>query len=207
MLARLSLSHLLGRFAVFAALLAAFAVTSQAQVLAHSGDAAFSVGWNNAGTFHSDGSLSSSALSYGGSAGYNLSENISVLGEFQFIPEGSYSSVSVNTQLYGGLMRYSFGAGKVVPYFLVGGGGTRGSLGTSGLTESVGGGYLAVGGGASIFLGKNFGVRPEFRYNDVFFSAGGETASSKLWQATGGVFFQFGGQSKPAKNAIASAQR
>jgi hypothetical protein len=105
-------------------------------------------------------------------------------------------------------MRYSFGAAKVAPYFLVGGGGSRGGFGTSGLSVSVTGGYIGVGGGASIFLGKNWGIRPEFRYNDVFFSGGGTTSNAGMYQATGGVFFQFGGEDKKKdKTARASLNR
>ena len=172
----------------------------QAQVLAHSGDAGFNAGMNNAGTLQSNGTIGTFAYSYGGSAGYNLSEHTAVLGEFQYIPEGSYSGVSANNQLYGGLMRYSFGNGKVAPYVLVGGGGSRATFATSGVSLSVSGGYVGFGGGASIFLGKNWGVRPEFRYNDVFYTGGGTTSSARMYQITGGVFFQFGGEqkSKPA---------
>ncbi len=197
-----SFTRLLGRCFCIVALFAAFAASSHAQVASHSGDTGFNVGWNNAGSLQSNGTVSSTAFSYGGSAGYNLSQNIAVLGEFQYIPEGSYDNISANTQLYGGLMRYSFGRGKVAPYVLVGGGGSRGSLGTSGLSVSVNGGYVGLGGGASIFLGKNWGIRPEVRYNDVFFSAAGTTANARMYQATGGVFFQFGGKgnSKPFHN-------
>lgn len=202
----------LGRKTFVYSLLATIALflgasAGRAQVLAHSGDVGFNAGWNNAGTLQSDGTISSTAYSYGGSAGYNASENIAVLGEFQFIPEGSYSGVTENTQLYGGLLRYSFGTGNVAPYLLVGGGGSRGSLGASGESVSVNGGYIGFGGGASIFLGKNWGIRPEVRYNDVFFSAGGTTSSARMYQVTGGIFFQFGGESKSAKHAVASAQR
>ena len=204
---RHSFTRLLGRCFCFVALLVAFAASSHAQVAPHSGDAGFNAGVNNAGSLQSNGTVSSTAFSYGGSAGYNLSENISVLGEFQYIPEGSFDKVSANTQLYGGLMRYSFGRGRVAPYVLVGGGGSRGSLGTSGLSVSVNGGYVGFGGGASVFLGKNWGIRPEFRYNDVFFSAAGTTSSAGMYQATGGVFFQFGGESKSAKHEVASAQQ
>lgn len=191
-----SITRLLERCFWFVVLFAACTASSHAQVAPHSGDAGFNAGWNNAGRLQSNGTISTSAFSYGGSGGYNLSENIAVLGEFQYIPEGSYDKVSANTQLYGGLMRYTFGMGKVAPYILVGGGGSRGSLGTSGLSVSVGGGYVGFGGGASIFLGKNWGIRPEFRFNDVFFSAAGTTANARMYQATGGVFFQFGGKGK-----------
>jgi len=196
-----TITHFLERFFCIA-LLAAFAASSHAQVAPHSGDIGFNAGWNNAGSFKSNGTVSSTAYSYGGSGGFNLSENMAVLGEFQYIPEGSYDKVSANTQLYGGLFRYSFGKARVAPYVLVGGGGSRGSLGTSGLSVSVNGGYVGFGGGASIYLGKNWGIRPEFRYNDVFFTAAGTTASARMYQATGGVFFQFGGRgtSKHAQN-------
>jgi len=198
-------SRFLGRFFTFVALLAAFTASSHAQAVApHSGDIGFNAGWNNAGSLQSNGTVSTTAYSYGGSAGYNLSESIAVLGEFQYIPEGSYDKVSADTQLYGGLMRYSFGRGRVAPYVLLGGGGSRGSLGTSGLSVSVTGGYIGFGGGASIFLGRNWGLRPEFRYNDVFFSASGTTASARMYQATGGVFVQFGGRS--SKSQIVSAK-
>ena len=107
-----SFTRLLGRCFCFVALYAALAASSHAQVAPHSGDAGFNVGWNNAGSLQSNGTVSSTAFSYGGSTGCNLSENIESAGEFQYVPEGSYDSVSANTQLYGGLMRYSFGKGQ-----------------------------------------------------------------------------------------------
>ena len=152
--------------------------------------------------------LSGLGYSFGGSGGYNVSQNISVLGEYQYIPQGSCGGTSVNTQFYGGLMRASFGSGKVAPYILVGGGGVREAGSGSDLNVTFSGGYIAFGGGASIFLGKNWGIRPEVRYNYGFLSGDGVTAVGGLdYQATGGVFFQFGGEGKSAKHAVASAKR
>jgi len=183
------------------ALFFALSNPAQAQITAGSGELAVNGGFNNAGSFKSDGTVSNYASSFGGSAGYNMSQNLAVLGEYQYIPEGSISGVTFKTQLYGASLRYSYTADKLAPYFLVGGGGSRGSAGTSGLSASVNGAYVSFGGGVSAYLGKNWGVRPEFRYDDVFFSGGGSTSSATMWQVTGGIFFQFGGQSTTKKKA------
>ncbi|MGA9069101.1 MAG: outer membrane beta-barrel protein [Terracidiphilus sp.] len=184
------------------ALLLALSNSAQAQVASGSGELAVNGGWNNnLGTVNSDGTVSKNAYSFGGSAGYNLSENIAVLGEYQYVPEGSFDTVTWKTQFYGGALRYAYGSSKFSPYVLIGGGGVATTLSSGNESASVSGEYIAFGGGVSIFLGKNWGIRPEFRYNDLFSSSNGTTTTQGVPQLTGGLFFQFGGEQSSKKKA------
>jgi len=184
------------------ALLLALSNSAQAQVASGSGELAVNGGWNNnLGTINSDGTVNKNAYSFGASAGYNLSENIAVLGEYQYVPEGSYEGVTVKTQFYGGTIRYAYGNSKFSPYILVSGGGVGTTASEQGESVSVNGSYIAFGGGVSIFLGKNWGIRPEFRYNDLFSTSGGTTTTQGVPQITGGLFFQFGGEQSSKKKA------
>lgn len=184
------------------ALFFALSNSAQAQVASGSGELAVNGGWNNnLGTVNSDGTISSTAYSFGVTAGYNMSQNLAVLGEFQYIPEGSYDGVTFKTDMYGANLRYAYGNSKFSPYLMVGGGGAQMTAGESGESVSINGAYVAFGAGVNIFLGKNWGVRPEYRYNDVMFSSDGTTTSYNVSQITGGIFFQFGGQQSSKKKA------
>ncbi len=203
------------------ALLLALSNSAQAQVASGSGELAVSGGWNTGwntsqgfGTVSGsplDPTFKASAYSFGASAGYNLSESLAVLGEFQYIPLGSTDaityegesvpSITFKTQLYGANLRYSYGNGKIVPYVLVGGGGASYSDSANGASSSVSGAYVDFGGGLSLYLGKNWGVRPEYRYSDLFFSESGTNFTSGVSQITGGLFFQFGGEQSSKKKA------
>ncbi len=127
-----------------------------------------------------------------GSLGYNATEHIAVAGEFQYALQASAGRVSANGKLYGAAMRYAFLTGRVAPYLLVGGGGIRETGGFYGANNVADGWYAAFGGGVSLFLTRSWGVRPEFRYNRDSLQFGSVSTSGNLYQATGGIFYQFG---------------
>jgi Outer membrane protein beta-barrel domain len=165
-------------------------------------DAAFNVGWSNI-PGQLDPSDGNSHPNFGGSAGVNLSRNVGVLGEFTYQPMKPLNGVGFNTQLFGGALRYSLGRSKVSPYLVFAGGGARLTGSESGVSATATGNYLGSGAGASIFLRRNWGLRPEFRYNYLHLSLAGVTQNSNISQLSVGFFFQFGG--RPSRSQIASA--
>jgi hypothetical protein len=177
--------------------------TAQAQVLAHSGDVAGSVGYINSSGFGGH-------LSYGGSGGINLSERVALVGEYQYLSLGSVTpnvgiSNSSTNQLGGVAVRVNFLTGKrIAPYVLGGFGFEHLGLKVTGSSTSIDNGYYdTFGGGASVFLGKNWGVRPEARYDYELgvSNALGTTvyAYQNVYQFSGSVFYQFGGRGKTKK--------
>ena len=157
---------------------------------AQTGDASFNVGWSELTNDGAGGSRT--ATLYGGSVGYNPTHHLAALGEFQYAHHGTLDGIPASGKLYGGLLRYSFLTGRVAPYLLLGGGGIRESGGSYGPHLNADGWYAAFGGGASFFLTRHWGVRPEFRYNRESLQVGTASTGGDLYQVTGGVFFQFG---------------
>jgi len=151
----------------------------------------------------------------GGTVGVNAGRIIHLFGEFNYIPLGSESqtasyqgipvqaSASARMLNFGGglQLRVPTGESKAEPYFLtafgygrqsVQGSASANYLGTPmsvSVDASQGNAYAGFGGGLRYFVGKRWGVRPEFRYQKYF----GDGAGS-LVTASGGVFFQFGAQ-------------
>jgi opacity protein-like surface antigen len=176
--------------------------TGRAQVLAGSGDVS-----GYGGLVHTEGT--NHAL-FGGSGGWNLVPAVSVFGEYTYVSTNSSTcintggvqhteahpetqvcaSASSHVQLYGGGARFNFlTSTKIVPYAVAAfGGGNYSGGGGNGY-------YFGLGGGASWFLGKNWGIRPEYRY--VRLEDGSVGANSSA--ITGGVFYQFGGHGTPKK--------
>lgn len=187
---------------------AVFAVTSlsvRAQgVLPGSGDASFNVGFSNL-----DGVDNNKHISYGGSAGANLSGRMTVVGEYNYLPMGSLTQSGVTAtekiQQFGGSVRIPLSASKrAVPYAVVGGGfdrltATASSSGVS-VSASQSGGYFGAGGGANLYIGHNWGVRPEVRWERQQFAstsvAGIPVAGGGLNDVRGTVsfFYQWGGR-------------
>jgi hypothetical protein len=152
--------------------------------------------------------------SFGFAGGYNLTSHLTLIGEYNYTMLGSTSEYifpsgvlaeKEDLQLYGAAVRFSLMNTRiVVPYVLAGGGGNRLSATASFENQTVSGsesgGYFAVGGGASFYLFRGFGVRPEFRYERQQFasttiegiavSGGGQNDL----RATGALFYQFGGR-------------
>jgi hypothetical protein len=193
--------------AIAALLASPFGIRAQSAVAstdygikAGSGDAAFNVGWSNLPT-KLDPSDTNSHPSFGGSGGVNLSKNLAAVGEYNYQLMNALDGVGFNTQFFGGAVRLSFGGSRVVPYLVAGGGGARLTGSESGVSVSSNGGYVSTGGGASIFLGRSWGIRPEFRYNYLHLTFAGITQNSNIAQVSTGFFFQFGGRT-PNKQRV-----
>lgn len=184
-------------------LLMALASPALGQVLAQSGDIAGYVGYGDGNYSTSGVGATNNHIEYGGSGGYNVTPNVTVLGEYSLMPMGTYSGVTFKTQLYGGGARFNFSAsGRAVPYVAVSVGGNRFTGAESGVSVSANGYYVGFGAGASIYLGRHWGVRPEFRYERQSISFGGITAGTNVILGSGSIFFQFGGQGiKKSKSA------
>jgi len=137
----------------------------------------------------------------GASGGINLSRHVALIGEYTYQLMSSIREESFHTQLFAGAVRLSLSGNKVVPYLLFGGGGSRLTASESYISASAKGGYFAAAGGAAIFIGRSWGLRPEFRYNRVSLSYAGPTANNvnsiqtNSVQFDSGIFFQFGGNS------------
>jgi hypothetical protein len=91
---------------------------------------------------------------------------------------------------------------QLAPYLVAGGGGAwlhTVSL-SNGISLTQGGYYLSVGGGANIYLGRNWGIRPEVRYSwqrfnraeTIGYSASSFSRNDPMGSV--GIFYQFGGK-------------
>lgn len=148
---------------------------------------------------------------YGGSAAVLLGDNVHVFGEFSMsnllseqVSSGSVTATgTAKLANYGGGVDYSFGssssrfrpyvlAGVGVGHFYATGSGDGASV-SLGITNQF---YEAVGGGVRMYLGKQWGLKPEVRYQHYNSSnsslIGGAIAGSSAVQYTVGVFYQFG---------------
>jgi hypothetical protein len=180
---------------------------------AGSGDISGNVGFSSL-----TGADGNKHVNLGGSAGINLSHQITILGEYTYMPMGTLTdtggigaaaSGSLSYQTIGGAARFNMrGSGIVVPYGIVGFGYARQSASVSLVGAGVGvfpargslsGDYVNFGGGASIFLGKRFGLRPEFRYERQEFYVSGNSAGQNIALGAVSVFYQFGGIGKKGK--------
>jgi hypothetical protein len=175
-------------------------IPARAQVLGGSGDIAGYAGYfytNNICEGSDDCPVSSNHGVYGANGGFSPSPWITVIGEYGYIPIYSGMGVTIHSQFYGGGARFNLNPkSRVVGYGVFTAGGD--SIGGSGATDltgeaSVNGYTISFGGGASCFIGKHWGVRPEFRYVRSEFSAGGQSNSFNNFAMFGGVFYQFGG--------------
>ncbi|MGA3265117.1 MAG: outer membrane beta-barrel protein [Terracidiphilus sp.] len=113
---------------------------------------------------------------------------------------GTLAGVTSKSQEFGGAARFNFlPAKKVVPYGVVGMGMSRFTQSASGVSASMNGYNVSFGGGASIYLGKNWGVRPEFRWQREKYIQSDVTLYSDVVIGSGSVFYQFGSQGKKKK--------
>ncbi len=168
-----------------------------AQIAPHSGDVAFDAGYTNIGKGTNFNDTTINRYTFGGSGGVNLNSYLTVIGEFNFFAMPPVDGVNENMTNYGGAVRFNLASkGKVIPYGIFGGGGDRLTASESGASASANGDYFGGGGGASIFLGRSWGIRPEFRFNRFNFTLSGVSANTNVLTASGGVFFQFGGTPK-----------
>ncbi|HEV2646905.1 MAG TPA: outer membrane beta-barrel protein [Acidobacteriaceae bacterium] len=182
-----------------------YSVTAQAQGIATgSGEVTANLGFSSV-----KGTDNGRHPFFGFSGAYNVAPFAAVGFEYNYHPLGSVSDSgftgSEHMQLLGPVVRFSLPqATRVVPYFLVDGGYVSDHASVSGQGVSIGatrsGGYFGLGGGASIYAGNNWGVRPEFRYDREHFGAtnvqGVSIASSGQndVQFSGAIFYQFGGK-------------
>lgn len=166
-----------------------------------------------AGTFgyaHVDGVTSHNHSPIGGSAFYNINPNVAAGFEYNYTGLGSENIDGVtgteHLQTYGGAARFTFiKSGRALPYAVVGFGGVdeKAIASYEGVSASAsqGGFYSAFGGGVTLFAGKRWGLRPEFRYERQHFDGTtingypvGAFGQNDV-QATVSIFYQFGGRS------------
>jgi hypothetical protein len=190
---------------LFSALfLLVLSVPARSQVLARSVEAAGTIGYdytsmtsNPAGTLYP-----TTTHFFGGSGGYNVTPYITALGEYKYDPLNyAMSGVTYHTQISGGAARFNFTPSKkIVPYAIVGAGYDRLTASFSGEgTVFADGYYVNFGGGASVYCGKHWGVRPEVRYERQHVTYEGQTISANVADVSGSFFYQFGGTGKKKK--------
>lgn len=186
------------------------AATAWSQVAPGSAEVSYDIGYNHVGAGPNNDFAPQGGNSFttGFNGGYNLNQYIEVGGEFNFFqdpqPEFSPASASIHILNYGGLARFNLAPqSKIVPYGVFAFGGSHAtasaSLGGQSGSESENGFYVGFGGGASIYLSPNWGVRAELRDNYNHFSFQGSTDSTNILAMTGGIFYQFGGHSGKKK--------
>lgn len=154
----------------------------------------------------------------GGTVGANAGRFVHLFGEVNYMPIGSWSSGSYNydskiTNFGGGIQIRIPVHDKIEPYGLITFGlaqfrdkYTYTSYNYSGYTYTSQtetdtsietNGYFGLGGGARIFIGKKWGVKPEVRYQSYFGNLNSDTYNftdrGHVITVTGGIFFQFGG--------------
>ena len=173
--------------------------TLQAQVLARSGEVAGTVGYDYTNYYPPDGPTSTHFC--GGSGGYNATPYISILGEYKYDPLSiSGSPVTYYSQLFGGAARFNFSPSKkIVPYTIVGVGDYRFTASESGESVSFNGYYVNFGGGASVYCGKHWGIRPEVRYERQQGTFMGGSIHANVADVSGSIFYQWGGTGKKKK--------
>lgn len=169
-----------------------------AGVAARSTDVSGSIGFSNL-----DGVDGGHHADFGLAAGINVSDRGTVLAEYNYLGGGSFDGVSGRTQLLGIADRISFPTRTfVTPYFVVGGGYARTSVSVDSdyIGESVSYGanglYLGAGGGASFYLGRGWGVRPELRIEREEFYNSGTSFGNTVARFSVAAFYQFGGAAR-----------
>ena len=177
-------------------------------VVPRAGDLSVSAFSNN-----QDGIDGKKHVGIGAAYTYNLSRSVSVAAEYSYQGMGSVSasiggysvSGSERYQKFGGAARWNLGnAHHIVPYFVVGAGYLHGSArasvsGYGSASASGNGDYAGGGGGINLFLTRNMGIRPEFRYERGEFYSNGQSAGTNVPVYGASVFFQFGGKAKSSK--------
>lgn len=187
-------------------ILLVLAAPARAQVVAHSGDVAGYAGYfyvsdvttpDGTPVIGNGGPGSNNHGIFGANGGYNVTPYITVLGDFSYVPLYSSGGDTVNTQLYGGGVRFNLNPkSRVVGYGIFTIGGDRLSASDPSGSESADGYSISVGGGASYYLGSHWGIRPEFRYVRPEYSYKGASLSVNTIAMTGGIFYQWGGHGK-----------
>jgi hypothetical protein len=119
----------------------------------------------------------------GGAIGRVFGGNSVVFAETSYAPLGGGKNL-VN---FGGGLNFGFPThlDKLVPYVVVAGGLGRSMVSGGGSSNDV---MFAAGFGARYFIGSNWGVRPEVRFQRYQESDGG----INTYIFTGGLFYRFG---------------
>ncbi len=139
-------------------------------------------------------------FTYGGTGAFRLGDNVHIFGEFGFatLLSETISSVTATAKVanYGGGADYSFrsstsrvrpfvAAGLGVGHFYVTGGGISATVDNALYTE--------FGGGARVYLGKHWGLKPGVSYRRYNSSSSGlvgaTVAGSNALQYTVGLFY------------------
>ena len=178
----------------------ALTLSTQAQLAGNTGEVAGTFGYA-----HVYGVTSDNQLTFGGSGSYNFTPNVSVGFDYRYTPLGSETiggiTSSGHLQTYGAVARFSPSRpSRAVPYVLAGVGhvGETAGVALGQIKQSAGQGgfYIALGGGASLYVAPNWGIRPEFRYERQQFGSTPVFTSfgQNDWMATASIFYQFGGK-------------
>jgi len=177
-----------------------------AQVLARSGEVAGAIGYDHTSMTSNPSAppYPTSYYFYGGSGGYNVTPHVTVLGEYKFDPlvAPTGNTYKWHSQLAGSAARINFTPSKkIVPYAIVGAGYDRLTATTTGTVEYSDGYYVNFGGGASVYCGKHWGIRPELRYErqHTEYGPAHESITSNVVDVSGSFFYQFGGAGKKKK--------
>jgi hypothetical protein len=183
------------------------AATAWSQVAPGSGDVSGNIGYDHVGQGSNFGDQSGNSFTLGANGGYNPSQYLEAGGELSYFndPQAPVGPVNANIHIinYGGFARFNLAPNsRIVPYGVFGFGGSHTTLtltlNNASASNSQNGYYTGFGGGASIYLTPNCGVRAEFRDNYNHFSAIGGV-STNAFAMTGGLFYQFGGHSTKKK--------
>ncbi|MGA3160235.1 MAG: porin family protein [Terracidiphilus sp.] len=172
-----------------------------AQVLAHTGEVAGTIGYDHT-SFNPSTEAPTTTHFFSGSGGYNITPYITTLGEYKYDPLNSASgdTDTYHTQFYGGAVRFNFTPSqKIVPYAVVGVGDYRFTTNKNDIVNSYNGYYVNFGGGASVYFGKHWGVRPELRYERQHVTSGSQSLTGNVVDISGSIFYQFGGTGKKKK--------
>lgn len=182
----------------FTALCVLVSTAAWGQVAPRSGDVAFDMGYSHIGKGTNFNNTDINRYTAGFSGGFNLSQYLTLIGEYNYMAMPSVQSVNMGMMGYGGAVRFNLAPkAKVVPYGLFGGGGARLTASESGVSVSSNGNYFGGGAGASLYIGSNWGIRPEFRMSRFNYTFSGISGNTNVLVATCGVFFQFGGTTRP----------
>jgi hypothetical protein len=148
-------------------------------------------------------------FNFGGEYAYNFNPKLAILGEYTYLPLGKTQTSSTlfsnsskgYDQIFGSGVRYSLKSWRQLrPYAVVGAGFIHRSEDfqyTSTSIHPTANGYnVDAGGGVSVYLGKDWGVRPEVRWDRFDLYQNSSHLSVNYLQVSGMVFYQFGGRGK-----------
>jgi len=140
---------------------------------------------------------------FGGSGGVQLADHLHIFFEVNHLhllnvstvdASGNPTTVGAGLTNFGGGVDYSFGSpgSKVRPYVLTSVGDGRIGASAEGVSAGVNSFYVGVGGGARVYLGKHWGIKPEVRVQHYVATVLGETGTYTGVYFTGGVFLELG---------------